>query len=331
MKFPPMYTITASIQQLLYELDVLKASYELHPVTREQAVYLRRASLLKSSLYSARIEGNPLELTDVTHLQKNDDDKHKIEVSNLVSAYEQVPSLVGQDISLDALKKLHARVLYTLAANAGSFRYEESAIYNQAGIAVYLTPAPQNVRGLMDELCVYVNAAKDASPITSGVAHIWFEKIHPFLDGNGRVGRLLSAYILQKGGYDFSGLVPFEQYLDEHRDDYYHFLGIDLQDVTEFIEFYLTALLAQAKVSLKSAHELGKLDTYDHLLPRRAEIMRVLGDHKVISFDFLARRFRAVPTRTLHNDVSQLIKAGLIQKMGSTRGVVYTAKVAVSL
>ena len=73
----PMYTITASIQQLLYELDVLKASYEHTPVTREQAVYLRRASLLKSSLYSARIEGNPLELTDVTHLQKNDDDKHK--------------------------------------------------------------------------------------------------------------------------------------------------------------------------------------------------------------------------------------------------------------
>ena len=65
-------------------------------------------------------------------------------------------------------------------------------------------------------------------------------------DGNGRVGRLLSAYILKKGGYDFSGLVPFEQYLDEHRDDYYYFLGRDRQDVTEFVEFYLTALLAQA-------------------------------------------------------------------------------------
>lgn len=327
MKFPPTYTTTPSIRQLLYELDVLKTSYELRPVTRERAVHLRRASLLKSSLYSARIEGNPLEWTDMTHIHEGDDDRHKIEVSNLVSAYEQLPNLVGQDISTDALKKLHARVLYTLAVNAGSFRYEESAIYNQAGIAVYLTPAPQDVRGLMDELCVYVNTTKDASPIAAGVSHIWFEKIHPFLDGNGRVGRLLSAHILQKGTYDFGGLVPFEQYLDEHRDDYYHFLGIDRQDVTEFVEFYLTALLSQAKASLKAAHELGTLDTYDYLLPRRAEIMRVLEDHKIISFDFLARRFRAVPTRTLHNDVSQLIKVGLIQKMGSTRGVVYTAKV----
>ena len=121
--------------------------------------------------------------------------------------------------------------------------------------------------------------------------------------------------------------MPFEQYLDEHRNDYYHFLGLDRQDVTEFVEFYLAALLTQAKASLKAAHESGKPDTYAHLLPRRGEIMNILHDHKMISFDFLARRFRAVPTRTLHNDVSQLIKAGLIQKMGSTKGVVYTVKI----
>jgi Fic family protein len=179
---------------------------------------------------------------------------------------------------------------------------------------------------LLDALCVYANTTKDASPVTAGVAHIWFEKIHPFLDGNGRAGRLLSSYILKKGGYDFSGLVPFEQYLDEHRDDYYYFLGRDRQDVTEFVEFYLTALLSQARVSLKAAHEAGEPDKYAHLLPRRAEIMRIIEDHKVISFDFLARRFRAIPTRTLHYDLSQLTQAGLVQKMGSTRGVVYTVK-----
>ncbi len=326
MMFPPVFTRTTAITQLLYDLDVLKAGYELHPVSVEQAVYLRRASLLKSSLFSARIEGNPLELSDLEKGHGGDPNRHTIEVGNLVSAYEQLSAMLGQEVTVDGLKKLHAGVLRALSPEAGHLRQEESAIYNQAGVAVYLTPAPPDIRMLLDAFCAYVNTTKDASPIAAGVAHIWFEKIHPFLDGNGRVGRLLSAYILKVGGYDFSGLVPFEQYLDEHRDDYYYFLGRDRQDVTEFVEFYLTALLSQAKVSLKAAHETGKPDKYAHLLPRRAEIMRMLEDHKVMSFDFLARRFRAVPIRTLHFDLSQLTKAGLVQKMGSTRGVVYSIK-----
>ncbi len=329
MKFPPVYTYTPEIKQLLYDLDVLRAGYELHPVPALSVVNLRRASLLKSSLYSARIEGNPLDVGDVDDVRPSDTDIHKIEVGNLVSAYEQLSDIIGQNVTLDTLKKLHAVVLRNISADAGYLRTEESAIYNQAGTVVYLTPAPQNIRTLLDALCVYVNAAKDAVPVASGLTHIWFEKIHPFLDGNGRVGRLLSAYILKKGGYDFSGLVPFEQYLDEHRDDYYHFLGQDRQDVTSFIEFYLTALLSQAKISLKIAYEFdesGKPDTYAQLMPRRAEIMRLIEDHKIVTFDFLARRFRAVAVRTLHNDLSQLTKAGLVQKMGSTRGVCYTVK-----
>lgn len=326
MKFPPVFTVTPTIQKLLYELDVLKAGYELHPVPAAQVINLRRASLLKSSLYSARIEGNPLKLTDVDDVHPSDTDVHKIEVGNLVSAYEQLSDIIGQNVTPDTLKKLHSVVLRDLSAGAGYLRTEESAIYNQSGTVVYLTPAPQGVYTLLDELCVYVNETRDAPPVVAGMAHIWFEKIHPFLDGNGRVGRLLSAYVLHKGGYDFSGLVPFEQYLDEHRDDYYHFLGRDKQDVTEFVEFYLAALFSQAKISLKAAYESGKPDKYVQLLPRRAEIMRLIEDHKVVTFDFLARRFRAVAVRTLHNDLSQLVKAGLVQKMGSTRGVCYTVK-----
>ena len=326
MKFPPVFSVTPAITQSLYDLDVLKAGYELHPVTVEQAVILRRTSLLKSSLFSARIEGNPLELSDVAHAQEGGADKHTIEVSNLVSAYEQLSATLGQDVTIDALKKLHAGVLHTLSGDAGRLRQEESAVFDQAGNAVYLTPAPQSVRPLLDAFCRYVNTTKDATVIAAGVAHIWFEKIHPFLDGNGRVGRLVSAYMLKIGGYDFSGLVPLEQYLDEYRDDYYYFLGRDKQDVTEFVEFYLTALLSQARVTLSTAHDAGKSDTYAYLMPRRAEIMHILEDHKVISFDFLARRFRAIPVRTLHFDLSQLIKAGLVQKMGSTRGVSYTVK-----
>jgi Fic family protein len=323
MKFPPVFTLTPSIQKLIYELDVLKAGYDLHPIPAVQAINLRRSSLLKSSLYSARIEGNPLELADIDELTEDIQNKHVLEVSNLVSAYEGLSGIMGHEVSIDSLNRLHALVLRDISGDAGHLRTEESAIFDQTGAAVYLTPAPQDIRSLLSALCMGINTGNTIQPVSAGLAHIWFEKIHPFLDGNGRVGRLLSSYILKKGGYDFSGLVPFEQYLDEHRNDYYYLLGKDKQDVTEFVEFYLSALLAQARVSLTAAHMSEKPDKYAQLLPRRAEIMRLIEDHKFVTFDFLSRRFRAVPVRTLHYDLAMLAKAGLVQKMGSTRGVSY--------
>ena len=323
MKFPPRVELSPTIKQLLYELDVLRASFALNPVSSERQMNLRRASLLKSSLFSARIEGNSLELSDMDSFDTNDGDIRKTEVSNLLAAYQKLPQYISKDLSVDTVKDLHAVVLKNISGDAGFLRTEESAIFNQAGVAVYLTPAPQNIRSLLVDLCGYMNGNSHPAPVSAGVAHIWFEKIHPFLDGNGRVGRLLSAFILKKGGYDFRGLVPFEEYLDTHRDAYYDALGRDRQDVTEFVEFYLTALLSQARISLKLAYEPVKPDPYANLLPRRAEIMRIAEDHQVVTFDFLTRRFRAVPSRTLHYDIAQLVKSGLLRKMGSTRGTTY--------
>lgn len=60
-----------------------------------------------------------------------------------------------------------------------------------------------------------------------------------------------------------------------------------------------------------------------NLLPRRAEIVEVIRDHKMVSFDFIARRFRRVPTRTLHYDLAQLIRAGYVKRLGATRGAQY--------
>lgn len=323
MKFPPSVTLTSTIQRLLYDLDVLKSSYALRPVSSDRETHLKRESLLKSSLYSARIEGNTLTLEDVHNLGLNERDQKKIEVFNLLQAYEHIGKQSEKSMSLDVLRDLHRMVVHEISRDAGFFRTEESAIYNQAGVAVYLTPAPQNVISLLKSLCDYIHELEDPAPVVAGVAHIWFEKIHPFLDGNGRVGRLLSSLILKKSGYDLYGLVPFEEYLDNNRDLYYDQLGKDRQDVTEFVEFYLQALVAQGKESLHRAYEVAPHDPYANLLPRRAEIMRIVADHKTVTFDFLARRFRAVPTRTLHNDFTQLVKAKLLIKMGSTRGVVY--------
>lgn len=323
MRFPPIFSKTDTINHVLYDLDVIKAAFELHPIAKEIISLKRSASILKSALFSARIEGNPLTIEEVTNNKDElSEDNSKREVFNLVSLYEHIDIFASRSISKELLKEIHAKTLEGISGRAGFYRIEESAIWNQAGIAVYIAPPPQKIFPLLDELVAWIENVKEHPAIVAAVAHIWFEKIHPFDDGNGRVGRFLSAILLFKGGYGFSGMVPIEEYLEKFREDYYRELGKDTQDITSFVEFFITGLISQIRTSLEESEKVQVSDTLS-LSPRRAEIVAIIRDHKSISFDFLVRRFRSVPTRTLHNDLSQLIKSGYIRKRGTTRGAIY--------
>ena len=326
MKFPPIYTKNQQINTLLTELDVLKKAFELITPAKQTLTYLRRASHLKSSLYSARIEGNPLELHDVSDTPIDISGSiHKQEIANILKAMSTIDQISTIVVDIPFLLSLHKDVLNEISSSAGKLRIEESAIFNQAGIAVYLAPAPQSISPLLDELCRFCTSENDPIPIKAAISHIWFEKIHPFVDGNGRVGRLLSLAILKTAGYDFGGIVPIEEYIESHRQEYYDVLGKDIQDVTPFIEYYLTAIVSQANKSLVEINNPVPKHRAE-LLPRRAELLDIIKDHKTVTFDFLTRRFRAIPTSTLHYDLIQLIKKGYIIKLGSTRGTLYAIK-----
>ncbi|MFH0749435.1 MAG: Fic family protein [Candidatus Gottesmanbacteria bacterium] len=323
MKFPPIFEKTESLLKTIYDLDVLKAAFELHPIAKEVVVLKRDKSILKSALFSARIEGNPLTFEEITmdgHELSGDPSKR--EVFNLVTLYEHIDSFTSKSSSKELIKDIHEQALHGISTSNGLFRIEDSAIWNQAGVAVYITPAPQQIFPLLDELFSWIKDSKEHPAIVASLAHIWFEKIHPFDDGNGRVGRFLSTVLLSKGGFGFGGLVPIEEYLEKFRDDYYFELGKDKQDVTSFIEFFIRGLVSQIQTSLKESETIDASDTVS-LSPRRAELVAIIRDHKSISFDALARRFRSVPSRSLHNDLSQLIKTGYIRKRGATRGVLY--------
>lgn len=323
MKFPPTYTKTPRIESLTIELEALKKAFAYLKLPAKTITYLRRASILKSALYSARIEGNSLRPEDISAATvANPHSRQKHEVANIARAFSFLDRSGYQPLDIEFVKDLHRIVLDTLSASAGYLRQEESAIFNQAGVAVYLAPAPQQVRPLLDGLLAYCNTKADHPAVRSAVAHIWFEKIHPFADGNGRVGRLLSHAILRQEDYDLGGVVPLEEYLDDHRDAYYDALARDTSDVTDFVEFFLGALVAQAEKTLEQATTPVPPHRVE-LLPRRAEILDVIRDHRMISFDEIARRFRAVSAGTLHYDLAQLTKKGYIKKLGSTRGVVY--------
>jgi len=212
-----------------------------------------------------------------------------------------------------------------ISPEAGSFRREPSAIFNQAGVAVYLPPMPQQISRLINNLVSLANSFQESSPVNAAITHFAFEKIHPFIDGNGRVGRLIATFLLKKDGFDFRGLVSLEKYLDDHRQTYYDLLAIGKKDITPFVEFFLEALSVQAEIAIDNIKEYKTETPQDLLLPRRGEILAIIKDHGTVSFDFLKRRFIQIPASTLHYDLKKLIEGNFIKKLGTTRGVCYSS------
>jgi Fic family protein len=318
---------TKKIKDYLERLRVVDKVVDILPRFPHLEENIRRQSLLKSSLFSARIEGNKLHLEEVQSAAYTSKDQAKLEVFNILKALHFIYSTRSpQRLSQKFILKLHRLVMDKISPQAGVWRFEPSAIFNQAGVAVYLTPPSHELSLLTKQLVNQINQSKYPGPIKAAKAHFMFEKIHPFLDGNGRVGRLLSTFILKNSGFGFRGLVSMEESLEKQRQTYYDLLLISRKDITSFVEFFLHILTDQAEKTLDRLKNIKEEKPVDSLLPRRQEILHIIRGHKMISFDFLKRRFLKVSLSTLHFDLQQLIKKGYVKKIGVSRGALYTSK-----
>lgn len=319
------------------KIEVLAQALQHIPLHKELKTKIFHQQLLKSALFSARIEGNTLTL--VAAEQENfskPKNKQKQEVSNVLQAIVLTKSI--KRLSMEALQQIHQQIMRGLNADAGKLRTEGSAIFDQFGNVVYLTPNPDEMKamltGWLEQAQTSPQKAWQDQLIKTACCHYYFEKIHPFLDGNGRTGRVALQWQLQKIGMFGDFNLPIDQFFDNNRSLYYNLLEKNTRNIDDFVAFFLDAtlwslekLLEDIKNSEQTAD--GKQQSEDklaHLLPRRQEIYLIIADHPYVSFEMIARRFAAIPRRTLAHDLQQLAKAKLIIKQGATRGAAYKVK-----
>lgn len=326
MKIPPPYIISDKMFSYIINIEAQRLYFSSLNLESQIKENIQRVSLLKSSLFSARIEGNPLKISDFEFGTETEEEKKK-EIFNIVKAINFMDKNVRTNIlTEDIVLHLHSLVLQNITPDAGHFRTEMSAIFNQAGVAVYMPPPPNQISKLLNELLNYVNSEEKFPLVNAFVAHLIFEKIHPFLDGNGRVGRLLISAIIKSKGWDFSFTVPFEEYLDEHKDEYYFHLNQGMQNTNAYLEFMLEAFYSQIeKIKNQINQEVAKKNN-PFLPPRQEEIFNVIKDQIIASFDMVRRRFIQVPERTLRYDLKKLLDRKLIEKSGETRGRYYRVR-----
>lgn len=227
----------------------------------------------KEALLSSQIEGTQSSLSELL-LYENDaapgvpmDDVQ--EVSNYVAAMNLGLGLLedGLPISIRLLKAIHARLMRSGRGsrnNPGEFRRSQNWIGGtRPGNALYVPPPPQKVADCMSDLERFIHDRKEPLPLLVRVAfaHVQFETIHPFLDGNGRLGRLLVTLMLQAAGTLKAPLLYLSLYLKSHRQTYYSLLqGVRTHgDWETWLAFFLEGVAETANQAAYTAKAILKL------------------------------------------------------------------------
>ena len=244
MSYQPPYTITPLIVQRVAEIVELLTRWQ---VAGDNALspQLRRNNRIRTIQASLAIENNTLSIEQVTAVL---DGKPVLglpseiqEVRNAFAAYEQLPN--WQAHSAADLLTAQGLLMAGLVDDAGGFRTGGVGIYNGQDV-VHIAPPASRVAALMTDLLAWLASAPVHPLIASCVFHYEFEFIHPFADGNGRMGRLWQTLILSQW-QPLLAYLPVESVIRDRQTAYYQALvdADTLADSTPFIEFMLQALL----------------------------------------------------------------------------------------
>lgn len=334
LRIPPLYRITKTI---ISHLGTIEANNEIIknfvlPAAVEDNI--KRKSILGSALFSARIEGNPLTVEEVAMFSSLS--KHDLrvrEVANLRRAINFVLQrfTYSKKITRGDILKLHTMTMSEVISGEylGRFRTGHEGIFDSYGNLIYHAPPPSQIISLTEKFLQYVNGRREKLiPIKAVLSHLIFEKIHPFVDGSGRVGRLLQLAVLSNMGYAMRGFASVEEEIDRNRQSYYSAIeNARGTDATEFVELMLEFIaISSTKAREEVLSKKDSLGRLDFLLPRRQEIANIILEHRLVSLDFLHRRFLKVSRRQMAYDLEALIKDGFIAKIGKTRGALYAPK-----
>ena len=230
--------------------------------------YVRREAQL-----SSQIEGTQSSLSDLFEFELkgpagvwSDDET---EVSNYVAALEHGLKRVGGGFPLSNrfIREMHGVLLRSGRGSGmlpGEFRRSQNWIGGtRPGNAQYVPPPHTEVERCMSELEQFIHAEGDgiSALVRAGMAHAQFESIHPFLDGNGRVGRLLIAFILQQEGMLRQPLLYLSLFFKRNRTRYYDLLSQlrDEGDWEEWLEFFATGVRETAEDGVQTARRLAAL------------------------------------------------------------------------
>ncbi|CAN5397204.1 Fic family protein [soil metagenome] len=328
MGFDPVYTITPLLLSQVEEVAALRERILAATVQVPWIPALQKDTRIRNAHSSTAIEGNPLTLEQVRAIEEGREvpatrPRPRREVANYLAGLRFVEKNARRSVITDReVLRLH-RILARQVMDQG-----EAGKYRTIRVRVgrYTAPPPGRVQPLMSDLLRWWNReAKKISPILgSAIVHHQFETIHPFADGNGRAGRMLSLWELYRRGFDNHHIFSIDEFYWENRPRYYAALENVRQEegeLTSWLEYSAEGLRdtlgrVWTRIQKLTAHGgKGKLV----LRPKQEQLLHLLRDKKAMTpreiWDGVG-----VSKQGALDLLRPLIKAGLVRRIGTRKG-----------
>ena len=315
--YKPPFTVSAKAINLIAMISSQLERYAIR-MEQEDTLRLRRANRIKTIHSSLAIEGNTLSEGEVQAVLEGKKViaplKEIQEVKNAIKTYELYPKL--NPFSIQDLLLAHGTMMSGLVDEAGMFRKGGVGVFD-GDKPLHVAPPSDRVRDLMSDLFGWLENADDHLLIRSCVFHYEFEFIHPFADGNGRIGRLWQSLILGRLNPIFEHL-PVENMVYSNQQAYYHAINrsSDLGDSGPFIDFMLEEILNalvdhQGKSNADIADEKGLNYQQQRVLGYLRADRHTTAAKIAVDLDMSARQIERM--------LADMKAKGIIRRIGANR------------
>lgn len=315
----PPYELTPKILRLIISISEKIGEVNANYLSK-QSPQLRKQNKIKTIHSSLQIEGNTLTEAQITALIENKKvigpKKDVLEVLNAIKVYDNVEKFVPS--SEKSFLKAHQMLMENLIEKPGKYRQQSVGIMQGKKVA-HVAPPAKNVPFLMKDLFGYLKNNEELTLIKSCVFHYEMEFIHPFLDGNGRMGRLWQTVILMNE-YSVFEFLPFETLISQTQKKYYESLALSDKTgkSTIFIEYML-------EVIDKSLAELLNINNRIMTAIDRIEYFIQTGQKEFNRKDYM-NIFKDISSATASRDLQKGIELKLLKKVGTKNQTRYIIK-----
>jgi Fic family protein len=343
---PPL-TMDAELSSFLQRAETAIARLKLAGTMVPSPDWLLYSFVRKEAVLSSQIEGTQATLIDLLMYEASGkaetvDDADVKQVCNYIDALsyarKQMLSKNGLPLSMRLLNEAHRRLMKNVPGSnksPGEIRRSQNWIGGtRPGNAVYVPPPPHLIGNLLNSFEKYIHAKDPLPPlIRAGLLHVQFETIHPYLDGNGRIGRLLITLLLEHWGLLDVPLLYLSLYFKRHRAEYYRRLDAVRTDgdFEGWLKYFLEGIAVIADETVETSQKLFALTSADRtkVLSVRAtsvasvRLFELLPSHPIIT---VAKAVKLLKTTkpTAIKAVSGLVDAGiLVETTGRRRDRIY--------
>ena len=338
-RFTPRFTITPKTASALMRIEAAREAVDILPINASVLASLRETARLFSTHYSTMIEGNRLTQEQVSnvlekrqHFPGRQRDEH--EVLGYYAALARIEELAasGTPVTEQVIKTLHALVMAGGRTRVKPTPYRDGQNVIRDGRTkriVYMPPEAADVPVLMRQFVDWINATPDRlpCPLRAAIAHYQFATIHPYYDGNGRTGRLLTTLILHLGGYDLKGLYSLEEYYARNLSAYYtalsvgpshnYYEGRARSDITKWVDYFCEGVAESFESVKKRAQKAADEGAADasallrRLDPRQRKALTLFGRQDAITSRDVQNLF-TVSQRTARYLLADWVERGFV-------------------